>query len=213
MARPQGVRNAAFSQKRADLLAALTQHALDTDIRAASLRQFAMAAGVSEPTIRHYFGDREQVVEAVMNHIAERGRPFIELASQPADTLERSIQEYLDIALAGVAHGGFARAHAFGLSEGLNNETLGRAYLGTLLEPSLSAIEARLRTHAGGAQANSVTLRAAALAILGSLLLGAIHQNLLGGSAMYPLDFEQALRSVGAMIETGLRAQTSSTEG
>ena len=69
MPRPAGVRNHNFEAKRTALLETLTEFALQDDLRRPSLRQFALAAGASEPTLRHYFRDRQGVVIAILVRI------------------------------------------------------------------------------------------------------------------------------------------------
>ncbi len=191
MARPRGVRNPDFDEKRAALVNALVDHALNTGLTRASLRQFAIAAGVSEPTLRHYFTDRTGVVLAVMEAIAERGDRFMRFAATPLDTYEDSLKSYADLSLAGVKHGGFERAHAFGLIEGVADPKLGEAYLRLLLEPSLAAIEAKITGFIDPEGAKPDEVRAAALMFFAPMLLGVLHQHVLGGREVRPLDMQK----------------------
>ncbi|MEO0786583.1 MAG: hypothetical protein AAFY10_12875, partial [Pseudomonadota bacterium] len=84
MPRPAGVRNRDFADKRASLLATLTDFALNSDLRRPSLRQFAIAAEASEPTLRHYFQDRQGVVVAILECIGERGQALWNMIATPA---------------------------------------------------------------------------------------------------------------------------------
>ena len=145
MPRPVGVRNKDFVEKRQALLDTLTQFALNADLRRPSLRQFAIAADASEPTLRHYFTDREGVVVAVLENIGRIGGPLWATIATPASDPATAITEYFRVSEAGMRHGGFIRAHAFGLIEGVANEAAGHAYLTYVLEPALSAIAEKLR--------------------------------------------------------------------
>jgi AcrR family transcriptional regulator len=199
MARPKGVRNPDFEDKRARLVDALTSFALSTDLERTSLRQFASAAGVAEPTLRHYFTDREGVVKAILARIAERGRPFIAFAATPGQSYAETVRSYLDLSLAGVLHKGFVRAHAFGLIEGMADRELGRAYLEALLEPSLEAIEAKLGPFFPES-ADPQDARAAAFVLLGAMLMAVIHQRLLGGEEVAKLDVPKFFRRLEEVV-------------
>ena len=69
MPRPAGVRNHDFESKRTALLDTLTQFALEDNMQRPSLRQFAIAARASEPTLRHYFRDRQGLIIAILQYI------------------------------------------------------------------------------------------------------------------------------------------------
>jgi AcrR family transcriptional regulator len=147
-----------------------------------------MAGQVAEPTLRHYFGDRESVAREILAVLGERGRPFMDAVAQPSPGLDEAVDAYVGLSKAGVRHGGFARAHAFGLIEGLADDTVGRAYLDELLEPSLQALEERLSAHAG--ELTPTQKRAAALILFAPMLLAILHQDLLGGRRSAPLDLD-----------------------
>lgn len=76
MPRPAGARNHDFDEKRAALLDALTDFALSADLRRPSLRQFAQAMNASEPTLRHYFGDRQGLIIEILENIGRKGAPL-----------------------------------------------------------------------------------------------------------------------------------------
>jgi AcrR family transcriptional regulator len=50
--------------------------ALSGEIQRPSLRQLALAAETSEPTLRHYFTDRKGLVIAMMVELGERAQPI-----------------------------------------------------------------------------------------------------------------------------------------
>ena len=71
MSRPAGARNHDFCEKRTALLDTLTDFALAAALTRPSLRQIAIAANQSEPTLRHYFGDRQGLVLEIIENIVD----------------------------------------------------------------------------------------------------------------------------------------------
>ncbi len=205
MARPAGARNHDFEDKRAFLLDTLTDFALNADLRRPSLRQFAIAASASEPTLRHYFGDRQGVVIAILCNISSRGRPLWDTISTPAVDVSAAIAEYLRVSEAGMRHGGFVRAHAFGLIEGLADEIVAKAYLEQVLEPALQAVMAKLDA-TPGAPKDQPGRRALALAMFAPLLVMSIHQDLLGGADATPLDVTAVAERLQLWLSSGVSA-------
>ncbi|MEM6667558.1 MAG: hypothetical protein AAF638_14290 [Pseudomonadota bacterium] len=165
MPRPAGVRNRDFAEKRMALLDTLCDFALGSDLRRPSLRQFAMAASASEPTLRHYFKDRQGVVVAILERIGARGGPLWQTISLPAKTMATALEEYFRVSEAGMRHGGFIRAHAFGIIEGVADPVAAKAYLKNVLEPALGAVESKLAASGEGLSDHKL-MRAAALAAL-----------------------------------------------
>lgn len=187
MPRPAGVRNHDFEEKRAALLNALTDFALSADLRRPSLRQFAIAVHQSEPTLRHYFTDRQGLVIDILETIGQRGAPLWAMVATRSPDPATAFEEYFRISEAGMRLGGFVRAHAFGLIEGLADEAAGQAYLEKVLDPALGALSDKLRSTPGAPQ-DETALRAAALAALSPLLVMSLHQELLGGAQSTPID-------------------------
>ena len=206
MPRPVGVRNHDFEVKRTALLDALTEFALTDDLRRPSLRQFAIAADASEPTLRHYFGDRQGVVLAILEHINKRARPLWEVVATGSPDTTTAVEEYFRITKAGMEHAGFARAHAFGLIEGMADETIGRAYLDTVLDPALETVARKLAATPGGPE-DAEARRAAAFMILSPLLFMTLHQELLGGRLSSPLNEGAFLDQLKDWLASGLIAQ------
>ena len=205
MPRPVGVRNKDFVEKRQALLGKLTDFALSSDLRRPSLRQFAISAGASEPTLRHYFGDRKGVVLAILEEIGTRGAPLWSTITTPASDPETAIVEYFRISEAGMRHGGFVRAHAFGIIEGVADEHAGRAYLSHVLEPALHAIAHKLQNTPGGPQ-DPAALKAASFAALAPMLVISLHQDLLGGNKTDPISAQDLFAHLQAWLGKGLMA-------
>ncbi|MEZ5997596.1 MAG: hypothetical protein R3B98_02755 [Hyphomonas sp.] len=187
MARPQGVRNHDFGEKRIALLDRLTAFALGSDLSRPSLRQMASAAETSEPTLRHYFNDRQGVVVAILEHIGQR-EPFGWMVpGAPTAGPQETLRECFRMLEDGMRQGGFIRVHAFGIIEGIADPAVGQAYLTHILEPALKAVRVKLSAAPGGPTKDD-KLQAAALAVLAPLLVMCLHQDLLGGEDVTPID-------------------------
>ena len=208
MPRPAGVRNRDFEEKRTALITTLTDFALNADLRRPSLRQFAMAASASEPTLRHYFTDRQGVVVAILECIGTRGAGIWDAVATPADSMANALTEYYRVSEAGMRHGGFIRAHAFGIIEGVADAAAGRAYLHYVLEPALQAVE-RKYVATPGAPRDPGALRAASLATLSPLLVMCLHQDLLAGSEERPVDVAETLGHLKSMLAIGIGDETA----
>jgi AcrR family transcriptional regulator len=205
MPRPAGARNHDFDLKRAALLDALTDFALSADLRRPSLRQFALAVHQSEPTLRHYFTDRQGLVIEILENIGRRATPLWAMVAMPAADQATALEEYFRISEAGMRVGGFIRAHAFGLIEGLADEAAGKAYLEKVLEPALKSVSDKLRATPGGPKTEA-SLRAAALATLSPMLVMSLHQELLGGGESAPIDIGETMTSLRGWLSKGLSA-------
>lgn len=203
MPRPAGVRNHDFETKRNTLLDQLTDFALNDDLRRPSLRQFAIAAGASEPTLRHYFKDRQGVVIAILDHIHDRGLPLWDIIKTPSEDPASAVEEYFRVTQAGLTHGGFARAHAFGLIEGMADEVVGQAYLKALLDPALEAVQAKLEATAGDVYHGDAG-RSAAFMMLAPILVMTLHQHLLGGQESSPIEPTGFLGQIQSWLVSGL---------
>jgi AcrR family transcriptional regulator len=205
--RPKGSRSPDYEAKRGELAEKLAQHALAGDLRRMSLREMTLAAGVSEPTLRHYFQDREGVVKAVLERIGARGKPFWDYVAEVELPLEASVRAYLDLSRAGMEHGGFVRAHAFGLLEGVGHPTPGEAYRKELLDPSIAALERRLAVHVARGEMRPCDTRTAAVFLFAPLLSAVLHQSMLGGSGdESAIDFPAFMDELAATFVRAYRA-------
>ncbi|MEC7289492.1 MAG: hypothetical protein VXW22_05295 [Pseudomonadota bacterium] len=203
MPRPAGVRNHNFEAKRTALLDALTEFALRDDLRRPSLRQFALAAQASEPTLRHYFKDRQGVVIAILEHIHTRALPLWDVIKTGAPDTATAVEEYFRVTEAGLTHGGFARAHAFGIIEGMADEAVGQAYLEYLLDPALEAVSEKMAATPGRPE-TEVERRASAFMMLSPILVMTLHQQLLGGAEASPIDTDGFMKMMQSWLASGL---------
>ncbi|MEM6626321.1 MAG: hypothetical protein AAGB25_06225 [Pseudomonadota bacterium] len=211
MARPQGVRNRDFDEKRAKLLATLTDYALNSDLKRPSLRQFALAAGASEPTLRHYFVDRAGLVEAILQEIGVRGERIWALARTPSASIEDAVSEYLTLSEGGARHRGFVRAHAFGLIEGLADAEAGRAYAIHVLDPALDAVAEKFRATPEGPQ-SAAELRTLGLMLLAPLLLAVMRDEFLKSEIDPDLDLTSCVKILGDWTIASLSAGAASSD-
>jgi AcrR family transcriptional regulator len=190
--RPPGSRSVDYDEKRDALALAMARAVLEG--REVSLAQLAESAGVSVPTLKHYFGDREGALEAALAAAASLGAPHL-------DHLRRTDDQSIHASLLGmlryVVQGwsvGVGELHAEALRHGLREPTLGPAYLGHVLEPMILAVEERLVRHAERGELAFDDARVAALALLAPLVLGLLHQRQLGGHRTRPLDEDEFLQ-------------------
>ncbi len=196
MGRPTGSRNPGFDTKRVALASALVPRVLTRP--APSFRELAESAGVSVPTLRHYFRDRDGAVAAAMEAMRAAGQPYIDHAAvAPEGDLATSMVVFLRGLQAGW-RAGVGTMIGAGLVEGVGSAALGPAFVDSLLEPTLQSAEARLAAHAARGQLAACDLRHAALTLVGPVLLALLHQGELGGARCRPLDLD-------ALIEAHVR--------
>jgi AcrR family transcriptional regulator len=188
MGRPAGVHNEDYDEKRAALLDRVTARLVAVGADRASFREMAATAGVSVPTLRHYFGDRQGLIRAWMAWRGGQGAPYLAELATTTEPFDLSIRTMLEFVALGLERGRVVELHVVGLMEGLTNPALGPSYLTSILEPTLQAAEQRLALHAERGEMRAVDLRAAALALLSPLILAVLHQRDLGGRSVRCLD-------------------------
>jgi len=188
MAEPASTSARTTQDRKSELLAILAQTAIADRSAPVSLRQFAIKAGVSEPTLRHYFNDRQGVVIAIIGYFAEGARDWLARSAEPAATVKEAVSGYADLAMEGADTDIFAQAHAFALVESIHDRVVARAYLDLIIEPSLQALEHRLAPAVDLTGQSPDRVRHAALALYGTVLIAVLHQRLLRGAEARPLD-------------------------
>lgn len=199
MGRPIGTRNPDYEEKRAALAEAALPR-LIADGGATSLSELAAEVGVSVPTLKHYFGDRSGVVAAALLCQLERARPYVaQVAAPSSNDLRTSLVDFLLALVRAWRPFGVGRVFTVGMAAGIYDAAVGPAYLGGVLEPTLQAVERRLKVHAAARalrvkEGDADGLRAAALALLAPVVLALIHQDALGGASCRGLDLEAFVR-------------------
>lgn len=190
MSRTRGARNADYDERRSALIERLRGRLADRGAGQASMRELAASAEVSVPTLTHYFGGRDDVIAAVLEHSLEAGQEHLAYAATPQGSFASSIRQLLDYAALGHRFG-VSELHRIGLTEGIGHPGLGPAYVEKTLEPTLQAIEKRLSAHVAAGEMREANVRHAALQLLAPLLFAQLHQHELGGDRCRPLDTEQ----------------------
>jgi AcrR family transcriptional regulator len=188
MARTAGARNHDFEVRRLTLAAALRTRLVERTGKRPSYAELAEAAGVSLATLRHYFGTRDQAVAAVLQMHAALGEPHLARLRLPNPDFSVSVREAADHIAEGLDQPLVAELHAIGMAEGVAHPATGPAYLTTLLEPMIQALEERLSRHVAAGQMRAVDLRVAAISLLAPLVLAHLHQDWLGGDRTRYLD-------------------------
>ncbi|MFN3198483.1 MAG: TetR/AcrR family transcriptional regulator [Bradymonadia bacterium] len=195
MGRPSGTRNPGYADRRERLIEGMIPIVLSPGRPLPSFRQLAESAGVSVPTLRHYFGDQEGALRSIFEFWSDRSQPYLDqVASETDQTFEDSLWWSADFLIKGWRMFGVGRIHATGIELGLGHTTRGPGYLDGLYEPLQQALEARMRHHMNQGHLREGEPRVMALCFLSPLLMALLHQDELGGHACRPLDFNLFLR-------------------
>jgi AcrR family transcriptional regulator len=200
---------AAVKDRRSELLGLLAPTAIAERSAPVSLRQFAIKAGVSEPTLRHFFADRQGVVIALIAYFADGARQFLEESAKPASTLQDAVSGYGALALAGAQSDFYAQAHAFALVESIHDPEVAKAYLERIIEPSLQALELRLGPSVDPHNANPDRVRHAALALYAPALIAILHQHLLKGDEVRPIDMSAFVADLTTLFTDGMKPKAA----
>ena len=206
MSRTHGAQNQNYELKRIALLEQIELRLiLEQTI---SFREMAVVAQVSVPTLRHYFKNRDGVIIAYLAWKRGLGETHLQQAAAATGTFATSVHALLQYSLYGFQHQRVIDIHVVGLSQGLTNPLLGPAYLQSILEPSLAAVETRLATHISRGEMRNVDVRVAALALIAPLILAALHQMELGGEKLRCLDLPQFAKNHGEAFIRGYQSET-----
>ncbi len=204
MARPSGSRNADYEKRRAAIALSVSRALHGPDGRAPSMAALAKAAGVSVPTLKHYFTDHDGVVQAALQAAHGAAAVYLERVADPKGMpLGESIHAVGQDLLGGWPHG-LGDLFGAALTHGLGSPTQGPAVVNHLLEPTIQGLEKRLLIHRlSGELREGTDLRTASLCYLSPLLMGLLHQHQLAGAGCRPLD---AYAFLDAHTEGWLRA-------
>ncbi|NJK63215.1 MAG: TetR/AcrR family transcriptional regulator [Synechococcaceae cyanobacterium SM2_3_1] len=207
MAKPKGYRAPDYEERRDRLLDSMLEALARPKSELASLSTLAEAAGVTTPTLRHYFGNRDGLVISLLEKARREGEEYLQHARQSQGCLVVSLRSYLGDLVDGF-HYGLGNLHAIGLTEGIGHQEMGPAYLMLMWEPTLEAVETRLEKHHHNGELRECDLRQAALMLVGPVLWVLLHQYKLGGITTRPLDVEQFLeQQIQAFVRAyGVRA-------
>jgi AcrR family transcriptional regulator len=204
VARTQGARNADYEDSRLSLARKVREALMEDDGIRASLRQLAASAGTSVATLKHYFGDREGLLVAVMESLRIDGAPHMARASTPVSGDVRvSLRHFMKALASAWSRFKVGRMQGAMLAEGLTQKRLGPSYVTLLLEPLLQVGEQFLQRHIDAGELTPCDVRQAALMLQGPLVLGLLHQDNLSGSSCRLLDVDIF---IDAHVDAFLRA-------
>lgn len=195
-----GSRNAGYDDRRRALLEMLTDRLSDRSDGWPTMRELAAAAGCSVSTLRHYFGRREDVVVAVLAHIAQGTEEQLAATRTVEGAFAVSIERVVRRATDALYDPVIGRLLAMGLIESLSAPDVGPTFLDTMLDPFVVALAERLQTHIARGEMCDVDTRLVAMAIISPILVAALHQKRLGGEACRPLDPDAHARQIARMF-------------
>ena len=180
MARPSGRRNEDYEEKRSALIDRLTRFVLDEGVNLPSLRQLAIAADTSQPTLNHYFGNRTGIIIAIIERMARMSAPLRDQMKRPAGTLEESLADYARLAGRLSSRKSYMNAHIFAIREGMNNPEVFKANDEGLLQTAIDALAERLVKSEGG-PVNCAQAQVAGRMMMACAMMDALR-NMLNGS-------------------------------
>lgn len=191
MPRPKGARDADYEEKRRLLLARMTARLMRREVARPSLRQLAEAAEVTVPTLKHYFGSRSEIVEAILVEYRRHGSERLARVSASDLPFAESIREFAHGLIFGMRAAREVRlgdVFAVSLAEGLLDPEIGPAALKYIVDPSVDALAARLRLHIERGEMVEADVNAAALMLLSPILIAVLHQDQLCGARHRPVE-------------------------
>jgi AcrR family transcriptional regulator len=204
MARTKGARNADYDDSRLALARRVRGTLMAEEGIRSSLRQLAAGAGTSVATLKHYFGDRDGLLRAVMESLRIDGAPFMARASTPVSgDVRASLRQFLSSLTLAWERFQVGSMHGAMLAEGLTVRALGGSYVTLLLEPLLQVGEQLLQRHVDRGELEPLEVRQAALMLQAPLVLALLHQRNLAGHACRPLDLPDFIE---AHVDAFLRA-------
>lgn len=195
MGRRPGSLNRDYDETYDRLALATLPALLRPDGADASLRELAGLAGISTPTLLHYFGSREGVWRAALEAMGRVGAIHMAtVADAEVGELEASSRFLLTQFSAAWSQYGVAAMFRAGLQLGLKSSGVGPVFVESILEPVLVMAERRLQRHADAGELDP-DVRAASLALMSPVVLAFLHQGALGGDTCRPLDLEQFIHA------------------
>ena len=190
MGRPKGSRSADYEDKKKELALAISRRLMKEP--RASFAALADHAGVSRPTLRHYFEDRDGAVRAALRAASTLGEPHIRgVAGLPIQDAPSALTNALSYLIEGWRDYGVGHLHEVGIQAGLEDEPTGKVYLQSILEPLLQAIEELLGRLVAGGHLGPHDLRGGALMLVSPVVVGLLHQDALGGGQLRGLDVDR----------------------
>jgi AcrR family transcriptional regulator len=193
----------------------MTIYATRREVARPSLRDLAAAAEVSVPTLRHYFGVRREVIDALLEESLRLGRAGLDAQSKSDAPFPESIRQYsraLIGALSAQRDVKLGDLFAMSLGEGLLDVGVSQSTLRHTLEPTIETLEARLAHHVARGEMIDTDIRTAALMLLSPLLLASLHQNQLQGAGCRPMALETTADDLSAAFVRAYARQPATAD-
>lgn len=181
-----------------------------------SLRQLAEAAGVTIPTLRHYFGSRAEIVDAILEEYRRAGDARLKTVASEAAPFAESVQEFAQSLIRGMSASRPVRlgdVFAVSLAEGLLDPQIGASALRHIVDPAIEALQMRLSVHIARGEMIDTDTRAAALMLISPILIAVLHQDQMGGAACNPMDVDKAAASVASAFVRAYAVSGSARAG
>lgn len=190
MGRPPGQRNLKFEESRSAMLDQIIK-AVSAMPHRSSFAELADMAGVSRTTLRHYFGSREALLSALLEHMKVIGD---QMRSRYPDPTHLGLEDALRASLSRLVLAwrvGVGALIVSGLVWGLEDEKLGTGFVQAMLEPLLTGFEQQISLRLSASGMSAQQARFAALALVSPLVLALLHQDALHGASCRPLPIEE----------------------
>lgn len=213
MPRPKGARDADYEEKRRLLLARMTARLMRREVARPSLRQLAEAAEVTVPTLKHYFGSRSEIVEAILAEYRRHGEERLARLAVTDLPFAQSVQEFAIGLVFGMRAPREVRlgdVFAVSLAEGLLDPEIGPAALKHVVDPSVDVLAQRLRLHISRGEMVECDANAAALMLLSPILITVLHQDQLCGAKHRPVDLTALAQEVSAAFVRAYASEAAS---
>lgn len=211
MPRAKGVKNADYDSKRRELLDRMLPRFASLGLERPSLRQLAVAAEVTAPTLQHYFGDRTGVVAALLEEYSRRGQSRLGVVSKANGAFAASMREFAHGFVFGLQAGATVRlgdVMAAALCEGLADPDVSPLALVHIVDPAVDALAMRLQEHADRGEMLAADVRAAALMLLSPLLLAVLHQDQMKGRDWRHIELGELADQVSAAFVRAYAAES-----
>lgn len=196
MARTKGSRNAGYDEQRQALARKVAAALQQEGGVNASLRDLAKEAGTSVATLRHYFGDRDGLLQAVMEGLRADAAPYLAMASRPVfGDVRASLLAFLKGMVMAWGKHKVGAMYASTLAVGLANRPVGPAFVDHVLEPLLQSGESMLRQHVERGELKIDDVRHASLMFLSPPVFALLHQDNLQGVGCRPLDLPKMMET------------------
>jgi AcrR family transcriptional regulator len=191
LSRPLGAKNTTH-QKRRRALATSVFPRLLADGGRTSLNELAVAADASVPTLKHYFGDRSGLIAASLREQRDIAKEHLERTADPGNApITESLEAFANELIGAWISFGVGKIFVVGMGLGVYDPQAGPGYLDGVLEPTIQALEKRLKVYAARKELSldsDEDARVASIAYLSPLVVALIHQDALSGSQCRPLD-------------------------